>query len=103
MPIFPEDIDQAVGAFNACDRCGSVTHTPFDKCPWEQASELYPGDIVEWWPRDTDYPSWVELIKPLGPDDGYPEGSWRVNYFREPIETEWVIPLGEIGERVFDV
>lgn len=33
MPRFEEDIDWAVGGFNACDRCGSTIHTPFDNCP----------------------------------------------------------------------
>lgn len=64
---------------------------------------LNPGDIVYWWPdNETDYPSIVELIKPLGEDDGYPEGSWRVQYAsQEPRDTEWVIKPNEIGRRVF--
>jgi len=41
-----------------------------------------PGDIVSWWPGDTDYPSTVELIQPV-------EYGWRVNYAEDPISEDW--------------
>jgi hypothetical protein len=66
--------------------------------------KYYPGDIIKWYPKESDYPSIVELIKPLGPDDGYPKGSWRVQYFdRDEDDTEWVIPASEMSVKVFDI
>lgn len=43
MPRFEEDIDWAVGGFNACDRCGSTIHTPFDDCPLEMDDNMCDG------------------------------------------------------------
>lgn len=79
----------------------------FKVCMEGLSMSLNPGDIVYWWPGETDYPSIVELIKPLGEDDDYPEGSWRVRYaaqrwWKSKDEwDEWVIKPNEIGRRIF--
>jgi len=54
-------------------------------------AKFNPGDIVSWYPGDTDYPSTVELIQPV-------EYGWRVNYFDDPIDEDWDVPESELVE-----
>lgn len=62
-----------------------------------------PGSIVNWWPYDSDYPSKVELIEPLGEEDGFYLPYWRVNYAYSPIETDWNVPEEELGAVFFSL
>lgn len=55
-------------------------------------NEFREGQIVLWWPGNTDYPSVVELIERSDEN----ETVWIVNYPRDMADWDWSVSESEL-------